>query len=407
MHEQECQVVSVEIFPKFIIMLMLLASSAFAYSLDIKVTVSQGTLAVGTNVTLVRDSVVLGSLKADSKGMASFNATPGSYFVMLKRGGYPNHVSLIEMGNADKATELNMRQMISYANAYGFITGPSDFSATTLSAYSDGKIVGKYKPNKDGYYFVQFLPSGSYDFVFESPGFDKETVQVYLEQANFLEVNSALAKTIPKNDTPPKPVGNIVLTAPEQAKAGTVITISLTQGSQPLANEKISVNTPAGAITVTTDSLGIARVNAAQEGEYSFAYGNLTSTTNIPLSAPKPAENASSEPPVATPDTPQQPAGNANQDGMGALVLLTMIGAVGVVAVCLFLLVMFVRKMKRSEPAHAEKPAEKAHEKKPAHAAFGPQPGFQPTFPVEEKLGKDVKHAKGAHARAHHQKKKK
>jgi len=52
------------------------------------VTVSQGTLAVGTNITIVKDGTILYNAKADGNGFASFSLDAGSYFVYLDRGGY-------------------------------------------------------------------------------------------------------------------------------------------------------------------------------------------------------------------------------------------------------------------------------------------------------------------------------
>ena len=174
-----------------IVLLALVAAPAFAYEIGIKVTVSQDTLAVGTNITIVEDGTPLYSARADGNGAASFRLDAGSYFVYLDRGGYSRHVNLLEVGGNENIT-YTMRQLISSASAYGQVSGPGDFNGSSVAAYANGNVAKRATPNKDGYYQMPFMPEGEYSLVFNAPGFVERNISVSLLQSQFSEVNARL-----------------------------------------------------------------------------------------------------------------------------------------------------------------------------------------------------------------------
>ena len=87
-----------------LLLFALFAASAYAYQVGIKVTVAQDTLAVGTNVTIVKDGVLLYNARAGADGTVSFDLDAGSYFVYLDRGGYSRHVNLLEVSGVQNVT---------------------------------------------------------------------------------------------------------------------------------------------------------------------------------------------------------------------------------------------------------------------------------------------------------------
>ncbi len=332
-------------FPIFA-MFALLSAQAFAYDVSIMVTVSQGTLAVGTNVTIVKDGVGLYSERAGADGVARFQLDEGSYFVLLDRGGYPRYVSILEVSGTTNLTRT-MSQGMSYASVYGQIKGPSDFSGVSIGAFLDGRIANRAAPNKDGYYLISPLQAGNYEFAFTASGFDEKKAPLALSTSVFSELNALLEKTVVAPPEPP------TLSAPATADRKTVIEVLLARGSAPMAGEKISVQTPAGAIEVLTGADGKARVNAAQAGKYTFAYGSLAATTIVAGEiAPKP------EPPPAIEPEPQAPdAQAAKQDGNGFLAAFAVFGVVAlivVIAAAIFIAARMEKKQHKKGHVHDE-----------------------------------------------------
>ncbi|MEM4633536.1 MAG: carboxypeptidase-like regulatory domain-containing protein [Candidatus Anstonellaceae archaeon] len=279
--------------------LFLIVSSLYAGQLNLQVTVSQGTFAVGTNVTLVSGGVEVESKKADQYGNVSFNVSDGSYFVLLRRYPYPLHVSLIEVvGNT--TIPLTMRLPVSYASAYGQIYGPANFSEASVAAYSQGEIVRRIRTNKDGFYMLSFLPQGSYQIVFSSPGYQEKKVDVFLPEAEPVYLEARLDKIVPVLE----PAEEIKV--PRLARQFSEIEISIFKGENPVFGELIEVQTPAGEINISTGEDGKARINAAEAGEYLFKWRNQTFATIVePFEAPN-----SPQPKQEEPETPVLPDEN-------------------------------------------------------------------------------------------------
>ena len=349
-----------------ILTLFLLAAASFAYQLSIKVTVTQDTLSVGSNVSLETSGVEIASGRTGDDGIVTFNVSNGSYFAILKSTIYPQQVTLIEV-NGDTAVTLTKRQQISYATAYGQITGPADFSNVTISAVQNDRVQKKATPNSNGYYSLALygLPDGAYDIVFEAPGFDKVTEREYLSSSEFTEVNAQMSPT--PVIAPPEQI----LTAPQQVQQSSLIEISLTKGSSPMAGETVTVQTPAGKTSITTDSGGKASINAAQSGLYAFTYGNLTASTAVlpkqaiaPTPVPAPATTITPPSPTPAPASPQpaEQGGSVILAGATLFVILLLIGLlVLLVWVKVVAPALAKKKHAHGEHAHHEAHAEHAH----------------------------------------------
>ena len=347
-----------KLFPIFAIF-ALFAAQAFAYDIGIKVTVSQDTLAVGTNISIVKDGTLLYSAKADGSGTASFKLDQGSYFVYLDRGGYSRHVNLLEVGKNDNIT-YTLRQLISYASAYGRMEGPSDFGSASVAAYINGNIAKRATLNKDGYYLMSFMPEGEYTIVFGAPGFVESNVSATLLQSQFSEVDAKLEKVQVAVQTQP------TMTVPPAVQRQSVIEVLIVNGSQPMIGQVVSVKTPSGSVDVITGADGKAHVNAVKPGEYVFTYGNLTSKTVVEGAA----ENATApKPPVviagpAAPQSPVQAQAPADNGIATGIAIVLLIGAIAAVGIILFVM----SKLARGQKPHAhEKPEHAKHEHGAAH----------------------------------------
>lgn len=356
-----------------IFLLLLMLPFAAAYTLSLKITVSQDTIAPGTNITIVKEGVELAKSKADSKGLANFSLLPGSYFVILERGGYSRHVNLIDVGK-DTSLTLVMRNLISYANAYGTISGPSDFSNTSVSAVAGGKVVKRAQADRNGYYLLQYLPEGTYELKFESPGFETKSMQAFLQQSQFFEANVDLAGQPQSNES----AAQATLLVPSVVKLRSLIEVWLLDGDRPLAGKIISVETPGGEIKIETDAAGKARVNAATPGKYTFSYGGLKASTVI--EGEKDTSQGASLPGNPTsgeqPQTPESQPGEPSQQVPFANAPILALGGMGVAAFALLIAILWAAaKIARGgkKPGGMEPPKEAPASGLPK-AAEGSQP---------------------------------
>ena len=367
------------------VLFALFAAQVFAYDVGIKVTVSQDTLAVGTNITIVKDGTLLYSAKADGSGTASFKLDEGSYFVYLDRGGYSRHVNLLEIGKNDNVT-YTMRQLISYASVYGQVTGLTDFNSTTVTAYTNGNVAKRTAPNKDGYYSMSFMPEGEYALVYDAQGFVEKNVSATLLQSQFSEINVKLDKILVA------PIAQPTISVPASVQKQSVIEILLVKGSSPLPGQVVLVNTPSGSVEITTGADGKAYVNAVIAGEYVFTYGNLTSKTIVEGKADVPVQ----QPPVvipepAVPPVTAQPQAPAVSGLVAGTAVVAMGGAVVAIGIILFIASRMIRKQKPKAEA-------KAHE----HAASAPRTEHAAPHKHAHAEGHDAhQHAKHEHDAVH------
>lgn len=331
------------------LVLAFLFSSPSAYLLSLKATVSQGTLAVGTNVSVMTGGVELYSAKAGTDGYARFNVSEGSYFIILRRYPYPTQVVLQQVGS-DVDRTLSINPVISYSNLFGQVNGPSSFDGTTVSVHSGSTLVKKASADRNGFYMVSFLPEGTYEVTVESPGFEAKKTQLSLPLSQFVQHDAELEA--PK----PPQVPQYSFSSPSQAEQSSLIEVTLFLGGKPVEGETISASTPSGAVQLRTDSGGKARLNAAEPGAYSFSYANLTTRTLVPSKVqPKPPESAPPEQP------PAQPA--AQQGGeQGYSVFIIAAAALGMVLVALAVLAFIFKIALGKSSRHKKHEHEHSHE---------------------------------------------
>jgi hypothetical protein len=349
------------------ISLLALAACQNAYMFTVQVTISQGTAAFGTNVTIIQNGVVLYQAQAEQQGpvriaTANFSLSPGSYFVILSRANYPQKVILLEM-NSDTQRQYTLSTDVSYSTAYGQITGPSDFSQANVSIYSysaPNVRAAVAQPDANGYYLASYLPEGNYRFLFTDPGYQNESVDVYLPVSASIPVDVWMNKTIAVLPSPP------ALSAPSQVQQYGLIEVTLMQGAEPMAGQAIAVQTPSGPMQATTDSDGIARINAALPGTYAFSYNDLSAQTTVPSpEASNPNASAVVAPVPHNENVPAVPAETAPVQPSGSPILLVLLGALGVAIVIAAIMLYYLMKLrsgKKKDQAEKEGGAKEAHE---------------------------------------------
>ena len=357
-----------------LIALLLLLPFVQASMLTVQVVVDQDTPSIGATVSLITGGVALSTQRADQSGSVTFNVSDGTYFIDVNKSViYPEYV-VLKVVSGDSSMRIVRRQLINYANVYGQATGPSNFANSSVAAYQNGQIVQRTALNKDGFYMLQFLPEGTYELRFDSPGFETNSVQVFLPTSQFTPVSVALQAPAP----PAEP--QTTLSSPAQVPQFSIIEVSLAKGGAPLSGKGISVTTPSGTIIATTDAQGIARVNAAVGGAYRFSYGNLSSSTSVASTEPpKPAQNESGQQAEnATQNNTQttQPSQPSGQQG-GSSMLIPALAALGIfglviLAVIAILAARFMskgRKTGESGAQHESHAHEEGHEGEgPAHS---------------------------------------
>lgn len=369
------------------LLLLLLLPLSQASVLSVKVVVDQDTPSIGASVSLMTGGIELSTQKADQNGMVRFNASDGTYFISVAKSSiYPQYVVLKEI-SGDTAITVVRRQLINYASVYGQITGPANFSNTAITAYSNGQITKRAFANKDGFYMMSFLPDGTYELRFESPGFENTSVQALLPSSMFTPIYMALKAPVP----PAEP--EVALSAPYQVQQFSPIEILLTRGGLPFAGQEISVSTPSGKITATTDSQGIARVNAAEGGSYSFSFGNLSSSTAVSVpEVPLPQQNQTQNGTTA-PTQPNQPSTPAQAASDSNGVLLPLAIGLGIFALVVLLAIVAVAAKMVRDGGKKGDGAGAAHSHGHPHGSAGArQHGATGMHPHEE----------GAHEHGHH-----
>ena len=176
-----------------LIALLLLLPFVQASMLTVQVVVDQDTPSIGATVSLITGGVALSTQRADQSGSVTFNVSDGTYFIDVNKSViYPEYV-VLKVVSGDSSMRIVRRQLINYANVYGQATGPSNFANSSVAAYQNGQIVQRTALNKDGFYMLQFLPEGTYELRFDSPGFETNSVQVFLPTSQFTPVSVAAA----------------------------------------------------------------------------------------------------------------------------------------------------------------------------------------------------------------------
>lgn len=349
--------------------LLFLFSVSSAYTLSIKVTVTQDTLSVGSNVSLMTNGIELASGRTGTDGTVNFSVSNGSYFALLKSSIYPLQVSLIEV-RGDTSVTLTKRQLISYASAYGQIFGPTDFSNASVTAFQNGQVAKRISPNSDGYYVLSFIPDGTYDLSFEALDYEKGTARQSLSQGAFTEVNMRLQKV--KIAPEPQPE----LSAPAQVQQSEIIEVALSKGGSPLSGETIIAETPAGKVELTTDPQGKAAIGAAQSGLYRFTFGTLSASTTVPAKevvAPpeqqpqEPVEIPAPSPVPAPAPAPEPLSGRALFAAIALFFILLFVGLLALLVWVKFISPSLA-KAKAKEAREMKEQAKQLHPRHPHHA---------------------------------------
>lgn len=325
--------------------LLLLSCCVFSSQLSVTVTATQDTLLPMTNVSIISNGVTLYAQKTGNDGIARFNLTDGSYFVLLpKTSIYPSYVALVDVkGNTDLKLTKYLCGSACTAHAYGQITGPDSFNETSIVAYSNGLIVKRALPNKDGLYSLSYVPEGNYEIVYESPGFKALRLQAFLPASDFVELNAPLEK----ETAPPEP--KVEIRASSRVQQHSIIEIALSKGG-PLIGKEITIQTPSGTISAITNAEGKAHVNAAEPGNYSFFYaeGNISASTTVIGNAThsnggKQGNTSAIQPPPWVPPAQNKPV--SQPSGIFTLGIAAIITVLAfVVAAAVFLAWMFSRK---------------------------------------------------------------
>jgi hypothetical protein len=334
---------------KAFIALLLLSHLFYASILNVKVVIEQDTPSVSAPVSLISGGVALFTQKTDQNGIASFNVTDGSYFISINRSSiYPENVVLKEVSGNTNITVVR-RRAISYANAYGQIYGSSSFENASVSAYQGGRLAKRTSANKDGFFILQFLNEGEYMLLFEAPGFKEKEVKVFLPVSEFVPVYQTLepASPAPSQETSQEE-SQAILSSPSQVPQFSLIEVVLQKGGMPIEGAEILVSTPSGQMSAKTNSKGIALVNAAEGGNYTFSYGNQTAITFVvqetPAALPKKPQNQ--------PSLPAQNPVPESKQGSAAFVLIAAGILVAIALAAALVLLRMWQKKKEHKGKH-------------------------------------------------------
>jgi len=306
-----------------------------------------------TNVSVISGGVILSTAKTGQDGIARFNLTDGSYFVLLPRTSiYPPFVALVDVrgDTSVKLTKYNCGGACT-SNAYGQITGPSSFYNSSVVAYSNGVVAKRAAPNSGGLYALSYIPEGNYELLFESPGFEPLRLQVFLPASDFIEVNAQLVKIA----LPPEQ--KTELSSSPQVSQYSVIEVTLSSSGS-LRGKTIIATTPSGRVTLTTDSNGKAYINAAEPGTYSFSYAEagITASSSSKVVGTAVPQNETPVPPVEQPPV-QQPPAESTQAFSG----IAIVGGVAIALIAVVVIIAVIYIVARSASKKKTEGAKQEH----------------------------------------------
>lgn len=307
----------------------MLFSFVLAYPLNISAVDKDGTKLPNTLVQVLLGNTVLYGQNADANGTVQFDLAPGPYFIRLNRSFYPQHLLLYTMPAAPSQLQavllINRQSYILYGQVVD--QPPSRWEGSTLSLLdANGRVVRTTTVHQDGYYILPYLDMGvTYQLRLEA-GSHLLSAPFSFDQPNAFYLPLDLSSNTLLNTSPR-------LVAPSTSPLYYPITATLRAGAAGLANQSVSVQTPAGLLVLLTDENGAVKVNSAAPGDYVFRWANQTVTTHVDaLVAPAPT-NSEPAPPVAEPSAPSAPvsAASAPNDalsvGLGlGLLLLVIVG---------------------------------------------------------------------------------
>ncbi|PIN82598.1 hypothetical protein COV61_05490, partial [Candidatus Micrarchaeota archaeon CG11_big_fil_rev_8_21_14_0_20_47_5] len=180
---------------------------------------------------------------------------------------------------------------------------------------------------------------------------------------------------------------------PEIIQPGQTITATLLIGNRPAIGEKISVQTPIGNVTRTTNIKGQVNLVALDEGNYRFTYKELSYRV-VSTSNSNPEPTTPSETGQPTPAQPQEGAGaQITEETNDPTMIYLLAGGALIAFILLALLLLAIAKATKAGKAHKGKEEAKgihAHEAKKKKEAKG-------THAQEAKKGNGNEGAKGIH----------
>lgn len=344
-----------------------------AYVLNVTVEDGLGTKLYNTKVEVYQGNTLASSASADRDGNAVMELGAGTYFIKPVRSPYPDQVVPVIIKESTQI-KIVMNLKRETGTAYGQVSdSEANWEGKNIYLLSDWKIVASAKILPGGYFVLPYLSTQAYGIRLDSGAFSLDQNELMLgeREARYLDLHVVHPKV--------EPEAQVTLTAPKIAEKSSPIVAVLMKGDVPLSGQKITISTPAGMISATTNEAGRVSVNAAGYGDYIFTYGDLTAKTSLPKPAseiptieqPTPQAPAQEQP--TSPTIEQKPpatetAKPAQQNdgmivlGFAAVAIIIIFGALGAG------MLLYHKIGKAGSPPKEEKAAEeKAHHAKKAH----------------------------------------
>jgi hypothetical protein len=304
-----------------------------------------------------------GCLVVDDRAVAQFTLAQGIYFVRLQRGGYPDHVYLLNL-TRDTEVPYVMFQAKSTHTLYGQVTADPDYWAGRKISLTDAQdtVVRSVTVTPGGYFLVDSVwPDTPYRLRLDD-GTQRIVSPVFTASdtgSSYMEVGAGTTRT--DNTTlAPK------LSASSEVALHAILSVQLKSGERPMVGETVMASTPRGTLNLSTDEKGQAYVQAAEAGDYTFTW----QTQAVKMSVPKPAapappaqnNTAENETPAApaAPEAGAETAGASGQTsmlGLGTAFLLLIAAVVVIAVVFIFFVVPRLMRIMNSGAAKKEEPA--------------------------------------------------
>ncbi|MEM4235960.1 MAG: hypothetical protein QXV44_02840 [Candidatus Anstonellaceae archaeon] len=268
---------------KKLFLAVFLFSLSFALQLNISVFDPKGIKLVGTNVSIFSGNSLVDFKKTtlyqkfgeDSKALAQFDLEEGVYFILLERDYYQPNIYLIEL-NSPTSLEFILPQQTPTYSLYGKLKNYFPIEKKELALIDKrGLKSATSKIYRGGYFiFYSLYPQTEYRIMLE----DKNT-KLY---SQYFSYNSPGVYYLELDLSSPSDFENrsIIFNSPDLVFVGQPIKLILKYGDIPLKNKSIFVQLPSSLnTTILTDEFGVAIINAAEEGQYTFIYENYTTST--------------------------------------------------------------------------------------------------------------------------------
>lgn len=266
---------------KKLMLLLVLLSLPIAYaSLQGSVRNDQKVALVGATVEVIGSNGTVGTAKVISGGSYSIDVPDGIYFLNISDSSYPSVIMLVGVTGQTNVDVIMTKTPPSCI--YGIASSNEPTSWKNIYALKKNRMYSYAQIQQNGMYLLSGLDAGDYNVTVSPGDYENVTKEISLQASSCARLDIELKKKQEAN-------GNITafeLIAPNNVTVEEKIIISLTENGAPAKNTVISVTTPKGELTLTTDETGSASIYAADEGSYSFSFQNITKTTKaIPKGA--------------------------------------------------------------------------------------------------------------------------